>query len=338
MDEVRAEKYLSYCFYLARLGSGSVSPNPKVGAVLVYQDRIIGEGYHQQFGGPHAEVLAIDSVRPEDKHLISQSTLIVSLEPCNHYGKTGPCTEFILKNHIPELVFSTLDPNPLMSGKSINLLKANGVNTNGPYLEQDGQELIREYSCGIKNQRPYVILKFAQTADYFLGASDEQTKISSFASDICAHRWRAEADAIVVGKNTVLIDNPTLNSRHWNGKNPIRIVLARFGMEQRSHLNVFNLEAPSFDLSDLGLGECYTANQLLSKLYEKKIGIVLVEGGAKTLKFFYESGLWDEARIITNTELKIGKGISAPSIRGQLVKTVTLNKDTIHYIAKNSDY
>lgn len=338
MDKVQAEKYLAYCFYLAEQGSGSVSPNPKVGALLVYDGRIIGEGYHQQYGKAHAELRAIESVKPEDAHLISKATLFVSLEPCNHFGKTGPCTELILKNKIPELVFSNYDPNPIMAGKSIRLLEQHGIKITGPLMEQEGHQVIREYMCTIKNQRPYIILKFAQTADYFLGKTNMRTKISSFASDLCVHRWRSEVDAIVVGRNTVEIDNPTLTTRHWSGKNPVRVVLARIAKDQRSKWNVFNKDAPTYDLDDLELKDSYSVDDLLAKLFERQLGIVMVEGGAQVLRFFYDSGLWDEARIITNSELKIGQGIPAPSIQGHLMKTITLNKDIIHYISKNSQY
>ncbi|MEI2695373.1 MAG: bifunctional diaminohydroxyphosphoribosylaminopyrimidine deaminase/5-amino-6-(5-phosphoribosylamino)uracil reductase RibD [Saprospiraceae bacterium] len=338
MDKVQAEKYLAYCFYLAEQGSGSVSPNPKVGALLVYNERIIGEGYHQQFGKAHAELRAIESVKPEDVHLISKATLLVSLEPCNHYGKTGPCTELILKNKIPELVFSNFDPNPLMAGNSIRLLEQAGVKISGPLMEHEGHQVIREYVCNVTNQRPYVILKFAQTADYFLGKTNMRTKISSFASDLCVHRWRSEVDAIVIGKNTLEIDNPSLTTRHWAGKNPVRIVLARIAKNQRSKWNAFNNDATTYDLDDLGLKDAYSVDDLLAKLFELKLGIVLVEGGAQIFRFFHKSGIWDEARIITNKELKIGEGLAAPSIRGHLLKSITLDKDIIHYIAKNSQY
>lgn len=338
MDRLQAEKYLAYCFYLAEQGSGSVSPNPKVGAVLVYDGRIIGEGYHQQFGKAHAEVRAIESVKPENVHLISKASLIVSLEPCNHFGKTGPCTDLILKNKIPELVFSNYDPNPLMAGKSIKLLEQAGVKISGPFMEPTGQQVIREYVCNVTNQRPYVILKFAQSADYFLGQNNIQTKISSFASDLCVHRWRSEVDAILVGKNTVEIDNPSLTTRLWSGKNPVRVVLARIAKDQRSKWNVFNKEASTFDLNDLGLNNSYSVEELLSKLFNLNLGIVMVEGGAQIIRFFYESGIWDEARVITNSELKIKDGIAAPSVQGHLIKSITLNKDIIHYIAKNKPY
>ncbi len=329
---------MAYCFYLARLGSGAVSPNPKVGAILVYQDRIIGEGYHQKFGQAHAEVNAVESVKPEDRSLISHSSLYVSLEPCNHFGKTGPCTEFILKHKIPEVIFGTMDPNPVMSGKSIEWLKAKGLHVIGPILEHKAQILIQEYTCMIREHRPYVILKFAQSADFFIAKHNQTTKISTFAADMLVHRWRTEADAIIVGKNTVNMDNPKLTSRLWSGKNPVRILLGNWDRDVKVKLNAFNNEATSYTLSDLGLESGYSIQQLLARLFELKLGIALVEGGAKTIQSFYNSGLWDEARIITNTELKLQEGLKAPSIQGHLLNTNTLDKNTIYYIAKNKPY
>ncbi|MBK9721175.1 MAG: bifunctional diaminohydroxyphosphoribosylaminopyrimidine deaminase/5-amino-6-(5-phosphoribosylamino)uracil reductase RibD [Saprospiraceae bacterium] len=328
---------MRYCFYLAELGKGTVSPNPQVGSILVFKDRIIGEGYHKVYGGPHAEVNAIHAVHPKDLDLIPKSTLYVSLEPCNHYGKTGPCTDFIIKNKIEKLVFGAYDPNPKMAGKSIAYLKQQGLEVIGPVLERNGQNRIREFETNILYKRPYIILKFAQSADFFIGKTRQTVKISNSYSDLLVHKWRSETDGILVGSNTIKIDNPLLTTRFWPGKNPVRIVFGRFSASEKMDFNAFNKSTLSYDLNDLKFESDQNPETLLEKLIHLGIGTLLVEGGAKTIQYFYKSGFWDEARIITNTALYLKEGIEAPSIQGFLENSLILDKDVIHYITKTNN-
>lgn len=332
MHQNTMENYMRYCLYLAELGKGQISPNPPVGSILLHQDKIIGEGFHKKYGEAHAEVNAFASVPENEFNLIRDSTLFVSLEPCMHHGKTPPCTELILKHQIKNLVFGCFDPNPLMSGKSISFLKQQGINVTGPILESECKDQIKEFTINITRKRPYIILKFAQSADFFIGKSNEKTKISNPYTDLLVHKWRSQADGILVGSHTIHTDNPYLTTRLWPGKNPIRIALGHFSTEDRLKLNFFNSEAESWIAQELVSGDSFNLSTLVEELYIRKIGILLVEGGTKTLQSFYVAGLWDEARIITNTELYLKDGIPAPGISGSLEKKFILEKDTIHYI------
>jgi diaminohydroxyphosphoribosylaminopyrimidine deaminase/5-amino-6-(5-phosphoribosylamino)uracil reductase len=335
MDQKTNENFLAYCLHLAKLGIGNVSPNPPVGAVLVHNQTIIGEGFHKKFGEPHAEVNAISNVTRDQHHLIKDSSLYVSLEPCNHFGKTGPCTEFILKNEIRTVVFGCYDPNPQMAGKSIQYLKSKGINIIGPILEKESKNIIREFTINKILHRPYIILKFAQSSDYFIGKKNERTKISSVTTDLLVHRWRSEVDAILVGTNTIRVDNPYLTNRLWTGKNPVRIAMGNFTLEEKKSLHIFNEDTTTICTSDMKANDI---SSLVAAMYKRNIGILMIEGGAKTINTFYEAGLWDEARIITNSDLKLGTGIPSPSIRGNLEKSITLGKDVIYYMHKYQSY
>ncbi len=335
MNQKTLENYIRYCLFLAKCGIGNVSPNPPVGAILVYNDKIIAESYHKIFGGPHAEVNAIENVPDNQAHLIKDASLFVSLEPCMHHGKTPACTTLILKHQIKKLVFGCYDPNPLMAGKSIRYLQDQGVEVTGPVLEQESLEMIQEFRVNISQKRPYIILKLAQSSDYFMGKKGEKIKISSDYSDILTHRWRSETDAILVGSATVRTDNPQLTNRHWLGKNPIRIVLGTMSPLESKSYHIFNGDAETLVFGQKPAADNYFLENLLRNLYERNIGILTVEGGARTISSFYEKHLWDEARIITNTALRLHNGILSPGITGRLKKTITLEKDIIHYISKN---
>lgn len=328
------EHYIKHCFFLAKKGIGTVSPNPPVGAVLVYRDKIIGSGYHHSFGDKHAEVEAIESVNETDRSLIRDSSLYISLEPCSHHGKTPACTDLILRQGIKQVYFSCADPNPIMSGKSAALLNSFGINTTWPVLEKEGKELIKTFTTNVQKSRPYIILKFAQSADFFMGHKGERTKISNVFADQWVHKWRTEADGILIGRATLEVDNPRLTSRLWPGKNPTRILLADLPIASRSAYHFFNEEGNSICLSDLGFKESFELDQFVPKLLEKGIGILLVEGGANTIQRFYECGLWDEARIITNKLLYLGHGIPAPSIIGQLIFQQDLLDNSLQIIKK----
>jgi len=318
------EAYMRRCFDLARLGAGNVSPNPMVGAVLVHQARIIGDGFHQQYGQAHAEVHAVNSVRPEDRHLLKEATLYVSLEPCCIFGKTPPCTNLILEHRIPRVIISCLDQTPGVAGKGVEILRAANVEVLTGVLEAEGQRLSAIRNTFVSQQRPYVILKFAQTKDHFIGPEDgSQHWISNAYTKRLVHRWRSEADAILVGTNTALSDNPQLNNRLYFGKSPLRVVADRTGRLPDT-LALFDGTSPTLVFTELtdvvernNLEYAYLAfgqnlpQQILAHLAEKKCTSLIVEGGAEMLQTFLDAGLWDEARVLTGGKY-LFKGIPAP--------------------------
>lgn len=334
MSFTQHENYIKHCFFLAKKGIGAVSPNPPVGAVLVYRNKIIGSGYHHAFGHKHAEVEAVESVHEKDRSFIPDSSLYISLEPCSHHGKTPACTDLILREGIRQVYFSCADPNPVMSGKSAALLNNSGINTTWPILETDGKELIKEFETNVKKSRPYIILKFSQSADFFLGQKGVRTKISNEFADHWVHKWRTEVDGILIGRATLELDNPKLTSRFWPGKNPTRILLSEIPEVNRSAYHFFSEKGEFLCFSDSDLGDPLYLDQVLKTLLDKRIGILLVEGGAKTLNRFYKSGLWDEARIITNNGLYLGNGIAAPSITGHLTFHQELLNNSLQIIKK----
>ena len=323
---------------LAILGQGSVSPNPLVGCVVVHENKIIGEGYHKIFGGPHAEVNAIASV--SDKSLLNKSSLYVSLEPCNHYGKTPPCTEFILQMGIPRVVVSNQDPNPIVAGKGIEKLRNAGVELILNIKEKEGKWLNRRFFTSHSHQRPYIILKWAQTSDGFIAKEDYDSKwISNELSRQLVHKWRSEEDAILVGFNTALHDNPQLNVRDWSGRNPIRIVIDHqldlpkdhFLYDSRQKTIIFNkilndikgnieyIQSP-----DISVGF------ILKSLFKRNIQSIIIEGGSKLITQFMEAGLWDEARVFTAKKV-FHKGISAPIMMKKPSYTENLFDDVLDW-------
>ena len=332
------------CLELALKGSGTVAPNPLVGAVLVYQDRIIGEGWHQQFGGPHAEVNCLASVKGEDRTLIPYSTLYVSLEPCAHFGKTPPCADLIISQQIPEVVVGCRDPFEQVNGKGIEKLLAAGVRVSLADTETERAclHLNRRFMTYHTRKRPYVIFKWAQTADGFISSGNEKRLfISNEVTNRLVHRWRSEEASILVGTNTALMDDPELTNRLWEGPSPVRLVLDMHlklppGLKlfDQSHTTiVFNglrNEAEGtlqFCKIEQGVN---VPGQILSKLYDLKIQSVLIEGGAKLLQTFIDAGLWDEARIITNTSLTAGNGLAAPCLKDEtLIASQQLGADII---------
>ncbi len=299
------------CFDLARLGAGNTAPNPMVGAVLAYNEKIIGEGYHQAYGQAHAEVNAVGSVLPADRHLIPYSTLYVSLEPCNIYGNTPPCTRLILEQQIKKVVISCIDHTPGVDGEGANFLRRAGVEVEVGALEEEGKRLSQPRNTFIRDGRPYVILKFAQSRNGIFAPSDNrQLWLSNTYSKRLAHKWRSEAGAILVGANTALADNPRLTNRYYFGKSPLRIILDKQGSLPKS-LALFDGQAPTLAYTENppplpwedGASYHYLAfggqmvEDLLKSLAAQKISILMVEGGIKILKRFIEAGLWDEARV-----------------------------------------
>jgi len=336
------EKFMKRCLELASKGLGKVSPNPLVGSVIVHENKIIGEGYHTAFGNPHAEVEAIRSV--ENKSLLANSTLYVNLEPCNHFGKTPPCTDLILENKIPEVVICNFDPNPLVAGKGIARLKEKGVKVTQGILEKDGLFLNRRFFTFHSKKRPYIILKWAQTKDGLIDKIRENDeimihKISSDFSHQLSHQWRSVEDAILVGKNTVLKDNPQLTTRLIKGKNPIRIFIDK-NLEARLDSKIYSSDSKTIILNSIKeeeQGHLYfhkmdfniiSPEKISSFLYSKNIQSVIIEGGAYTLQQFINAGIWDEARVFTsNIEWK--KGINAPQFSAEASEKLMLENDEL---------
>lgn len=325
--------YMERCLALAERGAGLVAPNPMVGCVIVHCGKIIGEGFHHEFGGPHAEVNAVRSVR--DPRLLRESTLYVSLEPCAHMGKTPPCSELIIRERIPRVVIGMRDPFPEVAGKGEQQLKKAGVEIITGIMEKECRELNRRFLTFQEKKRPYVILKWAQTSDGFIDSrsggedSGKPVWISSPLARRLVHRCRSLEGAILVGTATAMMDNPSLTVRDWSGDNPLRLVIDRKARLPRS-LHLFDDQAETviftgqaaasegkfrFEPMDFASG---LPSRILGYLYSRHIQSLIVEGGSATLTGFLESNLWDEAHIYT-APLFFGKGVKAPVARGRLV-------------------
>lgn len=331
------ESYMRRALELAQLGRGHVSPNPMVGCVIVHEDKIIGEGWHQHYGEAHAEVNAIHAVA--DKSLLSEASVYVSLEPCSHFGKTPPCADLLVKHQVKEVIISVEDSNPAVAGKGIEKLKAAGINVLTHILEKEGRELNKRFFHFIEKERPYIILKWAETADGFIAQENYDSKwISNEYSRQLVHKWRSEEDAILVGRNTAAHDNPQLNVREWTGRNPVRIVIDRF-LKLSDKLLLFDKSQPTLlynvlkheehpNLTLVRIDEQGFLWHLLKDLHKRKIQSLIIEGGLRTLQGFIDQGLWDEARIFKSTRT-FGRGISAPHLRGNLKSTEDVMGDTL---------
>jgi diaminohydroxyphosphoribosylaminopyrimidine deaminase/5-amino-6-(5-phosphoribosylamino)uracil reductase len=341
----RDELFMNRCFDLALPGGKNVRPNPLVGAVLVNENKIIGEGFHKQFGGPHAEVEALKSVTQENRPLIKDSTLYVSLEPCNYHGKTPACSTLILENEIKRLVVSALDPNPKVSGSSLNFLESKGVNVKRNVLKEQGEELIKVFSKNITKSKPYVILKFAESKDNYIGKPGQRVKLSNAYSDVFVHKLRAEANGIMIGTNTALSDNPELTTRLIEGENPVRIILDR-NLIIPSSFNVFNDETRTIIINEqkdevqnnlnfkrMDFESQGFISDLLLSLYEEKIYVLIVEGGAKLINSFLQAGEWDEAIVISATVM-LNSGIKTPFFSGYRYNTLDAGDDVISFVKR----
>ena len=307
---------------LARLGLGNVSPNPMVGCVIVHSDKIIGEGFHQKFGGPHAEVNAVDTVK--NKSLLPESEVYVTLEPCSYHGKTPPCADLLVRNNVKAVYIANIDPNPKVSGNGIEILRKAGIAVNHGILENEGSDLNKRFFTATNKNRPYIILKWAETADGYIARKNFDSKwISNEYSRKIVHKWRAEEDAILVGKNTALYDNPSLNVRDWEGKDPLRIVIDH-KLSLNSNINLFDQKIPTIcyntmldehneNLDFVRLEDKNFPSDLLTDLYKRGIQSVIVEGGSGTLSTFIQKGLWDEARVF-ESNICFGDGIAAPQL------------------------
>lgn len=320
------------CLSLAANGLGSVAPNPMVGAVLVCQERIIGEGYHQRYGQAHAEVNAIKDAEfrfergdwtalgfEKIEDLMKASTIYVSLEPCTHYGKTPPCADLIIAKGIGSVVAGIRDPFKEVDGKGIEKLEKAGVSVKVSVLEEECRRENRRFFSFHTKRRPYIILKWAESADGHIGQADARIPISNAVSNVLVHRWRSEEAAILVSARTAMVDDPALTNRHWPGGNPLRLVLDRHGMLP-AHLKVLDGMIPAIvyntRLEEGPYVRLEAAENLipamLEDLYHKKVLSVLVEGGATLLQSFITQGLWDEIRVIRSSSVYIPGGITAP--------------------------
>ncbi len=337
------EKYINRCIQLAQNGLGRTYPNPIVGSVIVHNNRIIGEGWHQKAGEPHAEVNAVNSVK--DKSLLSKSTIYVSLEPCSHYGKTPPCSNLIIDSGIKKVVIGTVDPFAEVAGKGIKKLMDAGCEVRVGVLEQECRDLNKRFFTYHTKQRPYIILKWAQTADGFLAptpqkdAKREPVWITGKYSQQLVHKWRATEQAIMVGTNTALMDNPKLNTRLWHGKNPVRVVLdRRLRIPQDSHL--FDGSVKTLVLTEklpenkgaknvifeTLVFEGDLPKQVCEILYRHEIQSVIIEGGRETLQTFISAEMWDEARIFTGKP-HFKEGTKAPELQGKLISETKTGDD-----------
>ena len=343
------EQYMHRCLQLAEMGAGFVAPNPMVGAVLVNENRIIGEGYHMQYGKSHAEVNCINSVAAEDEHLIAQSTIYVSLEPCAHYGKTPPCADLIIAKKIPNVVIGCRDPFKQVDGKGIEKLFAAGVNVKVGVLEKECKELNKRFFTFHTKHRPYIILKWAQTSNGKIAIdSGERLFITNALTNKLVHKWRSEEAAILAGTNTALLDDPALTNRLWYGKSPIRLVIDMH-LRLPKHLKIFDQKQKTilFNILQHNMeteGNAYyqvtedvsIVHQILNACYQNNIQSILVEGGAKLLQSFIDEGLWDEARIITNESLIVEQGLAAPELNNiHFTVSEKISNDRIDHYRNN---
>jgi diaminohydroxyphosphoribosylaminopyrimidine deaminase / 5-amino-6-(5-phosphoribosylamino)uracil reductase len=336
------EKYMHRCIELALMGRNQVAPNPMVGSVIVLDNQIIGEGYHKKFGEAHAEVNAIQSV--SDKSCLSKATIYVNLEPCAHYGKTPPCADLILQHRFKKVVIGCVDTFSEVAGKGIEKLRKAGIQVEVGILEEACQALNKRFFTYHTFQRPYIILKWAQSQDGFMDILRPNNEkgiawITSPETKALVHTWRSEEAAILVGRNTVEVDNPSLTVRYVSGKNPIRIILdpnlsltedlSLF--QDGEHTLVFNqLKTNSkgnvkwIQLSD------YNLKNLLNKLYQEGISSVIIEGGKRTLEYFIKENIWDEARILIG-QTNLSNGLKAPILNRIPEKKQVFFKDFILY-------
>jgi diaminohydroxyphosphoribosylaminopyrimidine deaminase/5-amino-6-(5-phosphoribosylamino)uracil reductase len=337
-------KYIKRCIKLAKNGLGATYPNPLVGSVIVHRDSIIGEGWHQKAGGPHAEVNAVNSVK--DKSLLKKSTIYVSLEPCSHFGKTPPCSDLIIAKGIKKVVIGTVDPFAEVAGRGIKKLMEAGCEVQVGVLEQECQDLNKRFFTFHQKKRPYIILKWAQTADGFIAPKIQEKRepvwITNQYSKQLVHKWRSEEQAILVGTNTAIADNPKLNTRLWKGENPVRVVIDKdLKIPQESALfdgsiktivlteNVKSSGSNNLVFEKVNFQQNLPL-QICEILYRHNLQSVIIEGGAKTLQTFIDNNLWDEARVFTGIS-EFHKGVKAPEFSGKMFSETTLERDTLKF-------
>ncbi len=340
------ESYIRRCIELAEKASGKTYPNPLVGSVIVYKDRIIGEGFHKKAGEPHAEINAINSVKDEDKHLIPESTIYVSLEPCAHFGKTPPCALKIKELGFRKVVIGAMDSHDKVNGKGKKIITEAEIDVASGILESECRQLNKRFFTYHEEKRPFIILKWAQSADGFMDKDFQPYQISNALSKQFVHQMRSEEHAILVGKNTALHDNPSLTVREIEGRNPIRILID-FNLEVPNNFNIYNNEAETIifnsiknteesHLKFIKINRENSINQILDKLYELQIQSVIIEGGSFTLQQFIDKNLWDEAVIFKNPGLELLNGTKAPKFSFKADNVENLRETEILFFRNNA--
>lgn len=343
---IEDSQYMRRCLFLAQKGLGLTYPNPMVGCVIVYKREIIGEGWHKKAGTAHAEVLAIKNVK--DKSLLKHSTIYINLEPCAHFGKTPPCVDLILKHKIPRVVIASKDPDKRVAGKGIEKLKESKCEVKLGVLSEEADFLNRRFYTFHQKQRPYIILKWAQTNDHFISPKIKDKGsifwITGALAQQRAHQWRSEENAILVGVQTIIDDNPSLTTRHWKGNHPFRFVIDphnRIPKDSKIMSDGFN----SYLLNRVKVKNNFkqieyiktsfnSTETILETIHKKDIQSIIVEGGARTLKYFLSEKLWDEIRILENSK-KIENGVGAPKVSHLVTKKEVLDQDSIYYYFAN---
>ena len=324
------EIHIKRCLKIAKNGLGSTRPNPMVGAIIVCDDKVIGEGFTSPYGQSHAEVNAINAVK--NKALLKKSTLYVTLEPCSHHGKTPPCSDLIISHNIPKVVIGCIDDNPQVVGKGIAKLKASGCEVIVGVLENECKIHHKRFFTFHNKKRPYIILKWAETKDGFIApkTKDKQKPIwiTNRYSRQLVHKWRSEEQVILVGTNTVIEDNPSLTVRDWTGDNPTRIVIDK-SLKLNSELKLFDNAAKTISISNKEIDfKKNISKQICDLLFKENINSIIIEGGSKTLQTFIDEGLWDEARVFVGlTEFK--EGVKAPQFKGKLASEQSILDDSL---------
>ncbi|PWK19496.1 bifunctional diaminohydroxyphosphoribosylaminopyrimidine deaminase/5-amino-6-(5-phosphoribosylamino)uracil reductase RibD [Xanthomarina spongicola] len=324
------EKYIKRCIEIAKNGLGTTAPNPMVGCVIVHDNKIIGEGFTSPYGEKHAEVNAIESVK--DPSLLNKSTLYVTLEPCSHVGKTPPCSNLIIENKIPQVVIGTIDTHSKVAGKGIEKLKDSGCKVQVGVLEEECKKHHKRFFTFHNKKRPYIILKWAETQDGFIAPKTKHEQkpvwITNEISRQLVHKWRSEEQAILVGTNTVIEDNPSLTVRDWTGKNPIRIVLDKKNILSKKY-QILNKDAETIVISENDIDfSNNVALQICDLLHKNNIQSIIIEGGRNTLQTFINEKLWDEARVfIGKTTFK--DGVKAPVFKGKQIQDSLILEDSL---------
>ena len=340
------EWYMRRALELAALGQNTTRPNPMVGCVITYQGKIIGEGYHQQYGGPHAEVIAVNAVA--DKSLLPQCKIYVTLEPCSHFGKTPPCADFLIQHGVKSIFICNTDPNPLVAGRGIRKLLAAGCAVHVGLLEADGLALNKRFFKFHQSQQPYIVLKWAESADGFIArANGEPVAISGLLAKKLVHQWRTQEQASMVGTRTALTDNPRLNVREWTGNPPVRIVIDK-KLRLPAHLYLFDQTQPTLvynfqrqeqdgNLEYVQIPAALDViEQILLDLYRRTIQSVIVEGGTTLLHHFLAANRWDEIRILRSTQY-LQSGVEAPlKPLAHLAQTIAIGEDQLLIFKKKN--
>ena len=337
-DKTTDQQFMQRALELAQKGKGSVSPNPMVGCVLAYENKIIGEGWHRNYGEAHAEVNAVaDVFRNKKEDLLCKATAYVTLEPCSHQGKTPPCADLLIKHKVKKVMVASLDSNPLVGGQGITKLKKAGIEVEIGVLDTENRKLNAHFFTFIEKRRPYILLKWAETADGFVARQNFDSKwISNPLSRVYVHKYRSQYDAIMVGTNTAQYDNPKLNTRNWSGKSPLRIVLDT-SLRLDKTLHLFDGKLPTIcynfiksekqkNIEYIKLNSKDVIPQILINLFEKNIQSLLIEGGTGLLQHFLDAKLWDKA-LVFKSQTSFGEGISSPRIEGKLIDNQVLRGD-----------